>query len=64
MSSDDVVALGIRLADALGYVHHRLIVHRDLKPSNVLLSDDGQVKWPTSAWSGFWTAWPGTRLPG
>jgi eukaryotic-like serine/threonine-protein kinase len=44
MSPDDVVALGIRLADALGYVHDRLIVHRDLKPSNVLLGHDGQVK--------------------
>src|SRR5262249_46348134 len=37
-SSDEAVALGLRLGDALGAAHARGIVHRDLKPSNIVLS--------------------------
>jgi eukaryotic-like serine/threonine-protein kinase len=39
---DEVVRLGIQLADALAHSHHRGICHRDIKPSNVLLDFDGR----------------------
>ncbi|WP_243788909.1 serine/threonine-protein kinase [Saccharopolyspora gloriosae] len=38
-----VLQLGRRLAEVLGYVHRNGIVHRDVKPSNVLITEDGQV---------------------
>jgi eukaryotic-like serine/threonine-protein kinase len=41
LPSDDVAALGARLADALDHVHANGIVHRDIKPSNVLIDYRG-----------------------
>jgi tRNA A-37 threonylcarbamoyl transferase component Bud32 len=40
----EVLALGIRLADALTYMHERGVLHRDLKPSNIGLTSDGVTK--------------------
>ena len=40
----DAVALGIKIADALAYLHDHGVVHRDLKPENVMLTHDGGVK--------------------
>jgi serine/threonine protein kinase/Flp pilus assembly protein TadD len=39
---DGVLDMGIQLAEALAFVHHRKIYHRDLKPSNVLVRPDGR----------------------
>lgn len=38
---DQVVAIGLELADALSRAHHLGILHRDIKPANVLLAEDG-----------------------
>lgn len=39
---DGVCYLGLRLAEALAYLHEHNIYHRDLKPSNILLPPDGE----------------------
>jgi eukaryotic-like serine/threonine-protein kinase len=39
----EVVALGIKLADALDDVHRQHVLHFDIKPSNIMLRDTGDV---------------------
>src|SRR5262245_36644906 len=41
---DDAVHIGIRIGDALRYLHDHGVVHRDLKPENIMLTLDGGVK--------------------
>lgn len=38
---EQVVSIGLELADALSRAHHLGILHRDIKPANVLLAEDG-----------------------
>jgi hypothetical protein len=44
LSPDNAVALGIRLARALVYMHARAVQHRDLKPSNIAFTASGAAK--------------------
>jgi eukaryotic-like serine/threonine-protein kinase len=39
----EVVALGIKLADAIDDVHRQHVLHFDIKPSNVMLRDTGEA---------------------
>ncbi len=39
---EETVALGVRLAEALGAAHERGVVHRDVKPENVLFTAEGR----------------------
>ena len=44
LPTDQVVELGIQLADALEAAHDKGLIHRDIKPANIILTRRGQAK--------------------
>ena len=44
LPSNELLRIGIPVADALAAAHARGVIHRDLKPANIIIGDDGTVK--------------------
>jgi serine/threonine protein kinase len=41
LAVEEVIRMGLEIADALARAHHLGIIHRDIKPANVLIANDG-----------------------
>lgn len=44
LPAEQVIEVGIQVADALHAAHHFGIIHRDIKPANLFITDKGQAK--------------------
>jgi serine/threonine protein kinase len=41
---DEIVHIGITVAETLDYAHQKGIIHRDIKPSNIIIRSDDRLK--------------------
>lgn len=43
-SQADILAMFIKVCDAVDYAHRQMVIHRDLKPANILVTPSGEPK--------------------
>ena len=44
MPLDDILKIGVQIAEALAAAHRAKIIHRDIKPENIMIREDGYAK--------------------
>jgi eukaryotic-like serine/threonine-protein kinase len=44
METDEILEIGVQVAEALAASHAKGIIHRDIKPANIFLTNSGQAK--------------------
>jgi len=44
LSLNEIVHIGVQVAEALDFAHRKGIVHRDIKPSNIIIDPNGNAK--------------------
>ncbi len=44
LKTEDILDIGIAIAEAMDKAHAKGIIHRDIKPANIFITDDGQTK--------------------
>ncbi len=44
LDTEEIIRIGIQVADALDEAHSKGITHRDIKPSNIIITPRGEVK--------------------
>jgi len=44
LEMEQIIDIGVQVAETLEYAHKKKIIHRDIKPSNIILTNEGRVK--------------------
>jgi serine/threonine-protein kinase len=44
LAEPEALSIGVRICDAVEYLHSRGVIHRDLKPENIMICEDGTLR--------------------